>query len=134
MAESERYQKSPLERQVERQRFALAVVGRKALDFAQARNFRNWDEFEKFLAEAFPPSKTTLAPVVASAPAASAKLEKEPAAAGQPGRPPTFEEAALESMDANGVDQELLLTFLGGRGSGASGEVTPADVERYLHG
>jgi pyruvate/2-oxoglutarate dehydrogenase complex dihydrolipoamide acyltransferase (E2) component len=139
-------QKSATERMQERMRFGLAVIGRKALSFAQERGFQSWDEFEKFLGEAFPAGdKAPAAPAPPGPPEGDAASKtppggpdpdpaKGPKPAGKPDPPPRFDKAARELMEANGVDEQLLVTFLGGQGSGPSGRVAAADVERYLNG
>jgi hypothetical protein len=143
MADAAPVLKSPIERQMERQRFALAVVGRKALDFAHLRGFPDWDAFQAFLEEAFPASDKPPAP----APPAGTDMEEGAGAppappgsvpakgakpAAKPGPPPTFDKAARAAMEANGVDEQLLVTFLFGE-SGPARKVTAVDVERYLN-
>lgn len=144
MAEPAPVQKSPLERQVDRQRFALAVVGRKALDFAHQRDFPDWDAFQAFLEEAFPATDKppASAPATGTDTDGGAGAPPAPPATGPakdakpatwPGQPPTFDKAALAAMEANGVDEQLLVTFLFGE-TGPARKVTAADVERYLNG
>ncbi len=129
MAEKEP-QKAPGERLQERMRFGLAVVGRKALDLAKEQGFPTWAEFEVFLRELFDPTGKAVParPDPAAAPAAPGG-----AAPAAPSGPLVIATEALEAMEANGVDEQLLLEFLGGQGSGPAGAVTADDVERYLH-
>ncbi len=144
--------KSPMERFVDRQRFALAVAGREAQKFAEEHGFASWLECEGYLrAQIVDGSlKVPRRPVFpgASAPegdpeeTAGAPLGDAPAhppAAGPRSAPPsvgnvTIEKDARALMDKNGVDAELLLRFLGGHGTGRHHNVTTGDVERYLDG
>jgi pyruvate/2-oxoglutarate dehydrogenase complex dihydrolipoamide acyltransferase (E2) component len=136
------------EREHEQARFALALIGREVLTFARKRNFATWPKFKRFLEEAFPlkeqaaDSSQAVGPKAPEPPGAEGPKAGDgstPAPAIAPakvphGQRPPITKAALEAMDAAGVDEELLLTFLGWRGSGPGGKVTPDDVERYLNG
>ncbi len=120
------------EREQELQRARLAEIGQRALAFAKRRGFRTWAEFEKLLEEAFPAATGPVA-----VPPASAGQTAGDAPAGKPavrqGPPPTFDKAAAAAMETNGVDEQLLVTFLFGD-TGPVRKVTAADVERYLNG
>jgi pyruvate/2-oxoglutarate dehydrogenase complex dihydrolipoamide acyltransferase (E2) component len=138
-------QRSFQERQHDKLQFALAIIGRKVLDFAQQRGFQTWDDFEKLLAEAYPlkepsaeapasPEADPTEPPGAPPPVFGPSLSGGAPPATRPGPPPPFTKAARAAMEANGVDEQLLLIFLGNRGTGPGDKVTPADVERYLNG
>ena len=152
--------KSPMERFVDRQRFALAVAGREAQKFAEEHGFASWLECERYLRAQIADGnlKVPRRPVSPGAsapegdpeePSAGGSPEAEgasvggtpahPPAAGPRSAPPsvgnvTIEKDARALMDKNGVDAELLLRFLGGHGTGRFHNVTTGDVERYLDG
>ena len=143
--------KSPMERFVDRQRFALAVAGRDAQKFAEEHGFASWAECETYLRAQIADGslKVPRRPVSSGASAPEGDSGEPPVggslgAKNTPpgGAPPapssvgnvTIEKDARALMDKNGVDAGLLLQFLGGHGTGRFHNVTAGDVERYLNG